>query len=225
MDRIVIPVKIDISCRKGEAVFYQEMPEIMGGLEGFNDAVVEIRKYIEQIANLKDDRLYALVADLLTENAVDAYLSELMPRYQKELADKKEFTFSLKIAVARGLKLCPAKFFNGADVLRRIRNEFAHELEKKAFEDLKPKLIREMDKVLRTYYPKKSPTFNSIREKFSSLMINTIIEIRFQSRYVRSLNSYLRDDMFYDDLLVFCRSKNKRYQTGMPRRLTWRDNP
>ena len=202
-------IPVDSSCRKGDAVFYEEMPDVIGGLSGFNQIVSEIQSYIKHIAELKDDRLYALVADLLAENAIDGYLSELMPRYKQELADKKDFTFSLKIAVARELRLSPAKFFKGADVLRKIRNEFAHNLEIKTFEALKPELIDEIDGVLSTYFKKKHPTHNSIREKFSSLMFHTVIGLIFYSRHVRSLNSFLREDIFCDNLITYCLKKQE----------------
>jgi hypothetical protein len=207
VNREAIPV--NCGCPKGEAVFYEQMPDVMGGLSGFQEIVGEVQRYIQHIADLKDDRLYALVADLLAENAIDNYLLELMPKYKKELADNKDFTFSLKIAVAKELRLSPAKFFKGADVLRKIRNEFAHNLEIKNFEDLNSKFINEIDSVLETYFTKIRPTHKSIRDKFASLLINTIIELSFQTRYIRSLNSYLRDDAFCNNLTDYCRKKQK----------------
>jgi hypothetical protein len=196
---------VDDSCIKSEAVFHEQNPELIGGLSAFNQIVGEIQDYIKHIAELKDDRLYALVADLLAENAIDGYLSELMPRYKQELAEKKEFTFSLKIAVAKELRLSPPKFFKGADVLRRVRNEFAHNLEIKTFEALKPELIDEIGGVLKGYFPKKQPTYTSIRDKFSSLMFHTVVALIFYRKHLRSLNSYLRDDVFQDNLLAYCR--------------------
>jgi len=104
------PEPLDFDCEKGEAVFYKPIYEIITKLE-FSKIIDEHQSYLKRLALLNDDRLYALVANLLVENIIDNYLAEIMPKYKKsELAKKNDFTFSLKIDVAKELRFCPQKF-------------------------------------------------------------------------------------------------------------------
>jgi len=137
-----------------------------------------------------------------------------MPAYKKNLADKKEFTFSMKIAKA--LKLSPSQFFNGADLVRSIRNEFVHNLEIKTFENLKnleslkPKkrnLISEMENILKIYFPTTLRSDKTLQEQFKSLTLFTFVAINSFIENVRSLNSFLRDDTFLEILMRFLAKK------------------
>jgi hypothetical protein len=191
--------------QKGEKVIFPAvMPQITEDFITPKQMVEEWEGYIKRIENLKDDRLYALVAELLAENAVNIYLSEIMPRYKQELADKRDFTFSLKIIIARELRFSPARYFNGADILRKVRNEFAHNLEMETFECLKSDLIKDMRKVLSTYREMSQPFNGSIREIFTVLTHTTVMGLLTFAKHVHSLNSYLRDEGLYDNLIEYC---------------------
>lgn len=194
------PNPLDLECQKGDAIFYTP---IVHSSE-LEIASIELKKkvtdYFQNVAQLKDDRLLVLTAELLVENAVDSYLSAIMPTYEKELADNRDLTFSLKIAIAKELRFSPSKFFDGADTVRRVRNEFVHNLEIKTFEKLKPKLVKEMEAILTTYFPKKPLTDRTLREQFKSLALFTMVGINGYVMNVRSLNSFLRDDAFLEIL-------------------------
>jgi hypothetical protein len=199
------PVVLDL-CGVGLGHFYTDKPQVIGGINVLHEVIDELVTSIKNVFELKDDRLFALVADLLVENAIDGYLSEVMPRYKQELSDNRDFTFSLKIAVARELRLSPAKFFKGADVLRRIRNEFAHNLQIKTFNDLKPDLLREIDNVLNEYCPKKASQQIPVRGRFYSLVFDTVVVLILYKKHLHTLNAYLRDKTFIDNLLAFSKS-------------------
>lgn len=207
----ITPDVLNADCPKSEAVFYDTTIYSLSKINKISEEMKsKIATYFQHVVELKDDRLLVLVADLLLENAVDNYLSAIMPAYKENITDKKrDFTFFSKICIAKALKLSPSKFLNGADLVRRIRNEFAHNLETKTFATLKPKLIAEIEIILKTYYPTKSPTEKSIQEQFKSLTMNTYIALNATIENIRSLNSFLRDDVFCHSLLAYCQKKQK----------------
>lgn len=137
-------ILIDFECAKGEAVFQSPLMETTD--KPFKKLLIELQTYLEHIDDLKGDRLLVLTSDLLVENVVDKYLSTIMPSYEKELQNNRECTFFFKICVAKALKLTPIKIFDAANIIRKVRNAFAHTLEIKDFSNLDEKLLREMDK-------------------------------------------------------------------------------
>jgi hypothetical protein len=202
---------LNAKCQKGEAVFYDTTVFSTSAINEIgNEMKLKITSYFQHIVKLKDDRLLVLISDLLLENTIDNYLSAIMPTYKENISDnKRDFTFYSKICIAKALKLSPQKFFDGADVVRKIRNEFAHNIETATFEALKPKLTDEIKNVLKTYYPIKSPTDKTLQEQFKSLTMCTYIALNATVENIRSLNSFLRDDIFYDTLLIYCQKQPK----------------
>jgi hypothetical protein len=196
---------LDFDCKKGEAIFYKQMDEIITESE-FSKIVAEFQSYLKRLALLNDDRLYALVANLLVENMIDNYFAEIMPKYSKsELSKKIDFTVSLKIDVAKELRFSPPKLFNGAKVINQIRNDFAHNLEITKFDDLKEKRINDIYKILNSYTPRSCLLRNRpLRERFSSLVLETIIGLNFNLRQVHMLNLFIREDQFYENLRAYC---------------------
>jgi len=124
-----------LSGKKGEAVFtepllrffrHNPLPELFRQTEGLND-----------------DRLLAIVTALIVEDRLDAVLGSFLPRYAR-LTEKTEFTFSIKIALVEALGLIPPNIPAAASIIRKIRNEFAHHLEIKAFTELKTNLVADL---------------------------------------------------------------------------------
>lgn len=206
----ISPDALNADCPKGEAVFYDSTLFSSSRLsKEFEEMRSKIAVYFQHVVESKDDRLLALVADLLLENTVDNYLSAIMPAYQENITKSKEdnFSFYNKISIAKALKLTPSKFLDGANLVRKIRNEFAHNLETKTFDALEPKLIIKIENILKTYYPTKSQTEKSIQEQFKSLTMNTYIALNATIDNIRILNSFIRDNSFYHSLFDYCQKQ------------------
>jgi hypothetical protein len=200
VNRKASPIKM--SCKKEEAVFFDNQI-YPSSINGAHDEVLnQIATYFKHISQLNDDRLLVLTAELLLENTVDNYLSQIMPTYKKSLGDNRDFTFSLKIAVAKGLKLSPPRFFNSIDLVREIRNEFVHNLEVKTLDNVKPENINKIKVYLELFEGKTSD--RNLQEQFKSLSLYTFLGLNSQIENVRSLNSFLRDTTFLDNLRHFC---------------------
>jgi hypothetical protein len=147
---------------------------------------------------LDDDRLIALVGALIVENSLETYLSASLLGYKKELSGSKDFFFSWKIAVAKSLRFCPNKILTCADVIRQLRNEFAHNLGIRDFVYQKGLDYAFLSIVDET--PRKERT---MREKFVLLSINTAEALFVYTKDVQLLNSFLRSDSFHSSLLKF----------------------
>lgn len=92
--------------------------------------------FIQRLQGTVDHRSLALLGALVLEHHLDSMLSAFMPKYKK-LTDKSDsFTLSLKIAMLSALHLIPEHLTGCADVVKDVRNAFAHKLELDSFENL-----------------------------------------------------------------------------------------
>ncbi len=190
---------VDFGCHKKEAVFDSPIPSNKDN-EIQNESE-QMRCFMEHVAKLNDDRLLALTANLLIENAIDNFLSAIMPNYENEIFDDLDFTIAKKIAIAKALNLVPRKFFDSAKLINEIRNRFAHDVANKSFSDLDKSKITRIEKLLMLFNI--DVTANSMDGKFRILTFFTIIGL---NRYVYSLsllNSFLRSANFSEVLAQF----------------------
>lgn len=138
----------------------------------------------------EDDRAVAVVGALVVETAVDALLQAFAPGY-KDLEQKREFTLSLKIALAKALRLCPSRLFGAADALRVVRNDFAHSLSVRRFEDCLPANLRSIDGHLRQFNPKPAEG-KSPRDQFKTLATLLFLSLRAYTHHVDKLSRFVR---------------------------------
>lgn len=96
-------------------------------------------KMLKQLNATGDDRSKVLVSALVCEVYIDRLLGILLPGY-KELIEDKEFPLSRKIKLLRAFKIIPLHLTQAADLLRKVRNEFAHDLDIDSIEKIPDKL-------------------------------------------------------------------------------------
>ena len=82
---------------------------------------------LEHLEKAPEERALVLVGAMLLERAIDELLSAYMPGWE-ELSKGRDFSFSMKIKLASAANICPPDLLKSADVVREIRNAFAHEL-------------------------------------------------------------------------------------------------
>jgi len=85
------------------------------------------------LQTLTDDRAVILEGALIIENSVRKFLKTAVPGRKKNLG------FALAISLSRDMQLCPDQVFDDADLVREIRNEYAHDLTKRSYHDLSKK--------------------------------------------------------------------------------------
>jgi hypothetical protein len=125
---------VDMNGPEGESLFSHPTAWIFT-----KERIPEIQKRLDELwvhyRDVKDDRLLALISGLCIESSVDLLLEAIAPDFTKYREDL-DFSFSVKIKMARSLKLLPARFLTYCDLARQIRNEFAHHLEYRTFDNL-----------------------------------------------------------------------------------------
>lgn len=153
--------------------------------------------------NSEDDRAVALVGALLVESAVNELVSAYVPGY-KTLAENRDFTFSMRIELARALRLCPARLLGAADTVRAIRNDFAHELGIGAFDQCASKHIESARGHLRIIQPSLSEA-KTDRKVFVNLVSMICLALRGYKFHVERLNEYVREtEAFRTGLREYC---------------------
>ncbi|MBI9056098.1 MAG: hypothetical protein JEY96_19915 [Bacteroidales bacterium] len=115
---------------------------------GFSKWNETISGYIKKINESVDDRAYVIFAAGLLEKQITQILQIIFPKY-KYLEDVDSYTFSMKIRMLKALNLLPNHFLNFSDLVREIRNVFAHNIDIESFEDFAehPKLLKKLRKI------------------------------------------------------------------------------
>ena len=118
------------------------------------ERVPEVQKRLDELWNhyrdVTDDRLLALVAGLCIESSVDLLLIAFAPAFG-QYRDDIDFTFSIKIKMARSMQLLPARILTSCDLVRQMRNEFAHHLDYNTFDRLASKHLDKLHPQVRSY--------------------------------------------------------------------------
>lgn len=137
---------------------------------------------------IDDDRLLAIVSALVVEERLDHLLGLFLPGYEK--LQPEQFGFCMKIRLLEALKLIPLRFTRAADCIRLIRNEFAHDLNKKRFEDLDQKLLTHL-KALREQTLVKPEPRTTFKDMFRTIHFFCVAGLDAYSANVGAL----REDM------------------------------
>src|SRR5947209_5205235 len=75
----------------------------------------------------QEERALVIVGALLLEKAVYYLLYAFVPGY-KSLNEERDFTFSMKIKLAKAISICPSELLDSINTIRDVRNVFAHDL-------------------------------------------------------------------------------------------------
>lgn len=193
---------INIEGPSGESVFRRLIswcvqPEASGK---FQQRIDEILGRVEE---LDDDRLLVLVGALIVENAVDELLAAIMPGYAS-LQDKRDFSFSTRIEVARALRLIPSRILNCADFIRSLRNDFVHDLSVEKLDALEPSRIQSMRDRLSSFI---AEMVEAEAEAFRKLVLWTAVALYGYTMHVSRLNDFIRSDELGESLKAFLERK------------------
>jgi hypothetical protein len=138
----------------------------------------EMGPFYKRINSLKDDRSFVILITTIIEFHTDRLLGIAIPGYEKNLLKDSAITFSIKLNLLKSLNLLPPQIFNLSDCVRKIRNEFAHNVEIDNISDIKlsgsnnVKLIMSLEGLCNEYsqyltYSKHKQ--NDYREKFKDI--------------------------------------------------------
>lgn len=139
---------IDITGPEGATLFCHAKKWLVSDrVEGIQAQLDEMWKHY---GDEKDDRLLALVGALCVEHSLDALLQAFAPGFE-QCTDDAGFTVAVKTKVARSLQLLPARILTACDLVRKIRNEFAHHLEYTDFSHVDADLLQKLEPTVRSF--------------------------------------------------------------------------
>jgi len=189
---------ISIEGTKGCSVFYRMYTWCISPDYG-TELQSRIDEMLSHVQGLNDDRLLVLLGALIIENALDEMLAAIMPGY-KPLQKKRDFTFSLRIEVAKALRLIPAKILNCVDLIRSIRNDFVHNLSIDVFDRLEPSTLQSMrDKASNLNVQ----TYEEHAGLFREFVVLTAVSLCVYTEQISRLNDFIRSSAFPPNLKAF----------------------
>lgn len=144
---------------------------------------------LTKIFNTGDDRSKALVAAMVSESFIDGLLAILLPRYDRLVSDTNNFTFSTKIKLLESFEIVPLHFTAAADLIRRVRNEFAHDLHLDSLTQIDEKLVAR----LRTLYEQRKIRTDAGPDDVTNLFTSIVfLATNWLNFYRLNLESYAR---------------------------------
>lgn len=93
----------------------------------------DLPPFFKRLNKIEDDRSFIILATSVLEYQIDRFLKAFIPKHQILVNDKTNLV--TKINIIRAFNLIPEHFPDMLDVLRNIRNDFAHNLKIDSFEN------------------------------------------------------------------------------------------
>lgn len=174
--------------------------------EEWNEEMPEFKKRIDKT---KDDRSSVLLIILVIEFHIDKLLEIVLLKYSN-LRENKDITFSLKIDILRSINLIPKSVLEMTDCLRKIRNEFAHNLKLDNIEELKTlnnrskSLINQLDNLFNVYleiFNYKNKKISYI-DKFELIAFQIIFGLRGFEPNLKAFREYIDSKEFEEFMFV-----------------------
>ncbi len=184
---------LDITGPEGETLFWHALACV--AVEHAPKLQGELDELWVHYKDITDERLLSIVAALCVENAIQELLEGVGPGFT-QVRDDADFTFSLKIKTARALRVIPSRILGSCDLIRQVRNEFAHHLDKKQLSHLDNKRhLRKLAAQL-TGFNRAMGDGASHGEMFKALVSDVLVALRVYIQHVRRLREYLGTETF-----------------------------
>jgi hypothetical protein len=189
-----------------ESVFHDFNPALLvapgANPENAADGVLApIQGQLHHLHGIHDFQLGILYGAVLVENALDELLSILMPRFEQEIGNNADFTFSTKTRMARALSVCPRRILGSADSIRNARNAIAHNLQFGAYDDLPIGIRDSINHRRREYYnPQADAPAEEGFSQFVSLVVYTTTALMMYASHSRLLRGFIDNEEFVTTL-------------------------
>lgn len=185
----------------GDSSFLQPFVDFYHGLNN-NEEVPELFKKVEASG---DHRSLTLISALIIEHHIDRVLSCFLPNY-KVLTDRQDMTFSLKTDILKSFKLIPSHILSCANIVRGIRNEFAHNLEIDHLDKISKSKKSTLDQLYKSIYGKQEVDL-SLEKMFNGISFLAITGIRNYEPNFKILREKIDDSKFIEELSKICEER------------------
>ncbi len=197
--------RINIEGEKGESIFRR--PVIWFIQEDFKRIKEQYEAYQKLIEGAKEERLLAIVGALSMEEALDSFLGAYIPGY-KRLLRNIDFTLSMKVEILYSLRLIPAHIANTADLIRKIRNDFSHDLSINCFESLKEERRNRLKVRFGKLFPDDKTHF-APENMFVRVVEAVIIGLGVYASHLTAAREYIYSEDFSTRLVERIKGKSK----------------
>jgi hypothetical protein len=192
--------KLIISGKKGESLFYSPYspPNVVAKTD-YKSISEQLTKYMNLALKAKEERLLVLIGALSMEEALDSFLSAYIPDY-KRILENTDFTLSMKIEIAFSLRLIPRHILHTADLVRGIRNKFAHDLSIDCFDSLDKKLKNRLRVRFKEFCPEEeinNVELSKLFEQIIQFIVSALGIYQFQSKAAKE---YIYSEDFLNEL-------------------------
>jgi hypothetical protein len=161
----------------------------------------QFERYKKLVEAATDERLLAIIGALSTEEALDLFLGSYIPGY-KRVSEIKDFTLSMKIEIALSLRLIPSHILNTVDLVRAIRNEFAHNLSIDCFDSLdEEKFKKKLEARFQVLFPNDKHNNREVKHTFTSVVEGVIVALGVYASHVKSAKEYIYSNNFSGELI------------------------
>lgn len=197
---------------KGESLFTRPFMMSPSRQTDHNTEMPELFEKIKKESG--NDRSFVITTSLVIEHNIDRFLQILIPGYDGELIDIKDYRrdleFGLKIRLMKALKIIPKNILDCVDCVKNVRNDFAHDLDIDSLE-----LISETNKKrLETYYRQsnrykyydryyKNSEPKSIRDSFHAVSYVAALGIRSYESNIITLREIIQSGKFLEKLELY----------------------
>lgn len=188
---------INIEGKKGDSLFYRPLGWTLK--EDLKLISGQYEEYEKLITEAKEERLLALVGSLSVEDALDFFLGAFIPSYNY-LSENRDFSLSMKIDLAYSLHLIPKLILDAADLIRKIRNEFAHDLHLNSFDSLGDKIKRRLRRLSKELFPRDKGTEISYFVDFEKVVDATIMGLEIYASHVKIARQFIYSEDFISEL-------------------------
>jgi hypothetical protein len=170
-----------IGGEKGDAAFTEPFIE-------WSQAEQDLPGFLKRIKATGDDRSFTI----LTAVVVERYAEELLTSLAPSFADKANlgFTFSQKLQILRALQLIPPHIIRAADLIRKIRNDFAHNINTEVFSG---KFSQQLEQARRDAFGA-SDKPSSEREDFEEVAFIALVGLQAYRPNFKKIREKLSDE-------------------------------
>lgn len=189
--------------QKNESVFTEPFIDYRWSLN-------EMPSFMQRANAAGDDRSFVIFSFVVIERYLDDLLEAIAPAYQV-LKDNNDFTVSLKTEILRALQLIPRRILQAIDMVRKVRNEFAHK-DWDHLEQLPPKFRDPVANLVRQIFGSQPTYFTSVRETFQTLVFFVLAQLHQYRPNFQILREKLDDGTLTEELKLEC---HKRFMEGV----------
>lgn len=194
------------------------------GKKSFSEPHIDLLKgnklpdLFQKIKSSGDDRSRIILCTLVIESQIDTLLGYLIKNYNLFLETNP--SFHIKMVLLNSFDLIPDQIFKSVDCLKKIRNEFAHNLNIDSFKDLDKKIISRINQTIQhTAYENEKHDYNHFEKKISGIEFHAIVGLEIYEPNLRLFSDQINRKEFKDTLDAEYKKKLKEQHDMLDRYL------